>query len=209
MEIKNRVRWTLSTFIFAGIMGLVGVLLRGPVPLPSVDVDAWASAVTNNQYFVAQVLILFAYVLPFLGFWGLYASLSDQENVERIAFWGFMASIIGTSLAIATLGVFSYISPVLAENYLMGDHQSPEIITQVATGKPAAINLLGGFLYLLGTLLLGIAVWRSNSQPKWIGLLLGLHGISLVFGFMYYPLLILSWLFFLAAGVWLFIIFRR
>ncbi|MCK4827001.1 hypothetical protein KA005_65310 [bacterium] len=86
---------------------MIGLLLRGPVPLPNVDVNAWVKAVTQDTYFLAQALTLFAYVVPFLGFWGLYASLAEQEQVEKPAFWGFMTSIIGTSLAIATLGVFS------------------------------------------------------------------------------------------------------
>lgn len=204
---KNRIRWSLFTIVLSGVLGLIGLLLRGPVPLPNVDVNAWVKAVTQDTYFLAQALTLFAYVVPFFGFWGLYASLAEQEKVEKPAFWGFMTSIIGTSLAIATLGVFSYVSPYLAEYYLLGDLQSPDIITQIATGKPALINLFGGFLYLLGTGLLGWAVWRSELLPKWSGLLIAGHGLCLVFGFMFYPLGVLSWVFLLLAGLWLFINF--
>ena len=208
MRINKRIQWTMTTFILGGILGLASVLLRGPVPMPSVDVDTWANVVTNENYFLTQLLTLIAYILPYLGFWGLYASLSGQQNTEKLAFWGFMASIIGTSLAIAMLGVLSYVSPILAENFLQGDLSSPEVITQVTTGNPLWINLFGGFLYLLGTVFLGIAIWRSDSLPKWSGMLVGLHGLFLVFGFMFYPLLILSWLFILFAGLWLFINLR-
>lgn len=206
---QKRIRWSLFTFVIGGMLGLIGLLLRGPVPLPSVDVITWAQAVTSENYFAAQVSTILAYVVPFFGFWGLYAWLADHEDVEKIAFWGFITSIIGTSLAIATLGVFSFVSPFLAENFLLGDLQAPEIITQVASGRPAMINLSGGFLYLLGTGLLGFAIWRSKVLPKWTGLLLGFHGLCLVFGFMYYPLLLLSWVFLLVAGVWWFVIFGR
>ena len=195
----------MSTFILGGILGLVGVQLRGPVPMPRADVNTWAQAVTNENYFLTQLLTLIAYVLPYLRFWGLYASLSVRGNTEKLAFWGFMASIIGASLAIAMLGVFSYVSPILAENFLQGDLSSPGVITQVATGNPVLINLLGGLLYLIGTALLGIAIWRSDSLPKWSGVLVGLLGLFLVIGFMFHPLLILSWLFILFSGEWLFI----
>ena len=179
--------------------------MRGPVPLPSVDVETWTAAVTGDYYFYAQVLILIAYVMPFFGFWGLYEWLSERDEVEKLAFWGFLTAIIGTSLAIATLGVFSYVNPYLAEEYMLGDLQAPEIITQIATGRPAVINISDGSLYLLGTVLLGMTVWRSGLLPKWSGVLIAAHGLSLIFGFIFFPLLLASWVFLLLAGWWLFV----
>lgn len=142
--------------------------------------------------------------MPYFGFWALYAYLARIERVERIAFWGFISSIIGTSLALPTLGIFSFVSPQIAQRYLQGDNNLPEIITLVATGQPVMINLLGGTIYLIGTGLLGVAIWRSGILPKWAGLLVGLHGLFLVFGFMLFPLLVLSWIFLLSAGLWIF-----
>lgn len=203
MESSTRIRWSLLTLLVGSVLGIIGLVLRGPVPLPNVDVDAWARAVTGSNYFLAQILTIFAYVIPYFGFWAVYASLAKIDKVERLAFWGFMYSIIGTSLAIATLGVFSFVSPQLAERYFLGDNQLPEIVSQVATGQPAIINILGGMLYLLGTGLLGLAIWRSGSLPKWSGLLIALHGLFLVFGFMLFPMLLLSWVFLLCGGLWL------
>lgn len=205
MERSKRIRWSLLTFTLASVLGIIGLMLRGPLPLPNVDVDAWAKVVSSANYFPAQVLTIFAYVIPFFGFWGLYARLAEEEKVEQVAFWGFMNSIIGTSLAIATLGVFSFVSPNLAELYLLGDSHLPEIITQIATGKPAVINLFGGVLYLLGTGLMGLAIWQSEFFPRWAGLLMAVHGLFLVFGFMYFPILVLSWVCLLIAGIWLFL----
>lgn len=205
MENQNRIRWSLFTFVLGSALGLIGLLIRGPVPLPSVDVEIWAMAVSSESYFTAQVLTLLAYVIPFFGFWALYDLLATKERVEKLAFWGFMTAIIGTSLAIATLGVFSYVSPYLAEDFMLGNLDAPDMITQIATGRPAIINIFGGILYLLGTIMLGLAVWRSDLLPKWPGFLIAAHGLSLVFGFMFYPLLLASWIFLLAGGLWLFI----
>ena len=206
MQMVNsaRIRLSILTLAIGSVLGLIGFVLRGPVPLPNMDVDTWAQAVTASNYFLAQVLTIFAYILPYFGFWALYAFLARIERVERIAFWGFMSSIIGTSLALATLGIFSFVSPQIAQRYLQGDNNLPEIITLVATGQPAMINLLGGTIYLIGTGLLGVAIWRSGILPKWTGLLVGLHGLFLVFGFMLFPLLFLSWIFLLSAGLWIF-----
>jgi len=203
--ISKRVRGSLLTFTIAGVFGLVGVVLRGPVPLPSVDVNIWANVVSSESYFLAQLLTLIAYVLPYFGFWGIYASLAEKVEVERAAFWGFILSIIGTSLAIAMLGVFSYVSPYLAELYLLGEENLPDIVTQIATGRPLWVNLTGGFLYLFGTFLLGWSIWRSGRFKRWPGFLIALHGLCLVFGFMFFPVLILSWVFLILAGLGLFL----
>ena len=200
----TRIRLSILTLAIGSVLGLIGLVLRGPVPLRNMDVDTWAQAVTASNYFLAQVLTIFAYILPYFGFWALYAYLASIEQVERIAFWGFMSSIIGTSLALATLGIFSFVSPQIAQRYLQGDNNLPEIITLIATGQPVMINLLGGTIYLIGTGLLGVAIWRSGILPKWAGLLVGLHGLFLVFGFMLFPLLFLSWIFLLSAGLWIF-----
>ena len=105
---------SILTLAIGSVLGLIGLVLRGPVPLPNMDVDTWAQAVTASNYFLAQVLTIFAYILPYFGFWALYAYLARIERVERIAFRGFMSSIIGTSLALPTLGIFSFVSPQLA-----------------------------------------------------------------------------------------------
>ena len=206
MQIKNstRIRLSILTLAIGSVHGIIGLALRGPEPLPNLDVDTWAQAVTGSNYFLAQFLTIFAYILPYFGFWALYAYLASIEQVERIAFWGFMSSIIGTSLALATLGIFSFVNPQIAQRYLQGDNYLPEIITHVATGQPAIINLLGGTIYLIGTGLLGLAIWRSGILPKLAGVLIALHGLSLIFGFTLFPLLILSWVFLLIAGLWIF-----
>jgi len=208
MEYSARIRMGLLSLVAGSVLGIVGLVLRGPVPLPNVDVDTWAQAVTGNKYFQAQILTIFAYVLPYFGFWAIYAYLVKAAKVERSAFWGFMCSIVGTSLALPTLGIFSFVSPHLAQRYLQGENQLPEIITQVATGQPAVINLLGGTIYLIGTGLLGVAIWRSGLLPKWAGLLIALHGLLLVVGFALFPLLVLSWVFLFCAGLWMFLIIK-
>ena len=81
----------------------------------------------------------------------------------------------------------------------------PEIIIQVATGQPAIINLLGGTFYLIGTILLGVAIWRSKTYYKWAGLLFALHGLFLVIGFTTFLILVLGWVFLFFGGLWVFV----
>jgi len=202
---SKRIRWSLLTLVFGSLIGVIALLLRGPVPLPNVDVDAWAWAVTGKSYNLAQILLIVAYVIPFFGFWAIYAVLQSEEKVEKLAFWGFMGGILGTALAMPTLGIFSFMSPPLAQGYLGGNDRLPDLITRVAFGRPAIINLSGGTIYLLGMVLLGLAIWRSGNLPKWTGLMMALHGLALVFGFTLFPVLVLGWVLLLIAGLWLFV----
>lgn len=209
MKISKRIRLGLLTLVFGSILGIIGLVMRGPAPLPNMDVEAWVQVVTGSNYFIAQVLYIFAYVLPYFGFWALYALLSKVEAVEKIAFWGFMGSVVGTSLALPTLGIMSFVGPEIAQRYLQGDTQLPEIITQVVIGQPAIINLLGGTIYLIGTALLGWAIWRSKKNLKWAGLLLALHGLFLVIGFTLFPVLLLGWVFLFFVGLGLYLESQR
>ena len=90
MESAPPIRLSLLTLVIGSVMGIIVLVQRGPVPLPHVDVDTWARAVSGNNYFLAQVLTIFAYVIPYFGFWAVYASLTKIDKVERIAFWSFM-----------------------------------------------------------------------------------------------------------------------
>ena len=201
---QARLRPSLLALPIGGLIGIVALLLRGPVsPLPDADPVVWVEAVTTPVYSYAQYAYTVAYVLPYLGFWALYAYLMQVEGVERIAFWGFMGAIVGTSLALPTLGVFSYVNPLLGKLYVQGEHHLLQIITDVVTGPPAIINLLGGTIYLAGTILLGIATWRSGTLPKWAGAFLALHGALLVFGFAILTVLVLSWVFLVVGSGWI------
>jgi len=198
-----RLRIGLLTLPAGGLLGFVALLLRGAVPpLPSADPAVWTKAVTAALYAPAQYAYIIAYVLPYLGFWALYVYLK-QSKFERLAFWGFMGAIVGTSLALPTLGVFAYVNPLLGELYAQGDQRMEQILASVVTGPPVVINLLGGTLYLLGAVLLGVAVWRSGRLPRWAGLLLALHGALLVFGFAILWVLLLSWAFLVVGGGWI------
>lgn len=67
-ENSTRIRLSVLTFAIGSVLGIIGLLLRGPIPLPQMDVDAWAQVVTGSNYILAQVLTIFVYVLPYFGF---------------------------------------------------------------------------------------------------------------------------------------------
>ena len=83
-----RLRFGLLTLPIGGLIGVVALLLRGPVaPLPGIDPAAWVKAVTADLYAPAQYAYMIAYVLPYLGFWALYAYLDNVTFAKTAEVW--------------------------------------------------------------------------------------------------------------------------
>ena len=79
-----RIRYSLWTLPVAGLLGTAALLLRGPVPpLPDLDPAAWAEAVTGSRYPFTQYAYIVAYVVPYPGFWALYAALAAHRYRGR------------------------------------------------------------------------------------------------------------------------------
>jgi len=197
---RNKIILCLVTLPLSGILALVALVLRKFVGMPGGDLSVWAGVVVSNNYSIAQYLYILAYVFPFLGFWALYMFLM-QRNVERLAFWGLVGTLLGTGLPLTTLGVFAYASPALGKLYLQGDTHLPQVITEIAMGSSMVMGLPGAIFYVAGCLLFGIAFWRSGASNKWAGALFALHGLLVSFGFGSALMLFLSWILLIASGL--------
>ena len=196
----SRIRIGLWSMPVASLVGLVGILLRGPFALPVPDVDAWAGAATQSSFTIGQILLIAGYVLPFFGFWALYAYLSEKIG-EKIAFWGFMLSVWGTALALPGLGITAFAGPLAAESYLAGQGHTADLIMNAMMNRGFAVSIAAAICYSVGPILLGIALWRSSAAPRWTALGFGLHGLCLSFGFGFYPVLIFGWVILIASSV--------
>ena len=189
----KRIVFCLWTLPGAGLLAILGLVLRQFAGLPGEDLASWAKIVSSVNYFNGQVLYILAYLLPFLGFWALYIFLARQK-METLAFWGLAGTLFGTALPLATLGVFAYASPELGKLYLQGAENLPQVITDIAMGPSMPLGMTGALLYVTGCTLFGIGVWKSAVLPKWPAAVLVLHGLLISFGFASPPMLVLSWL---------------
>ncbi len=194
---------SLLTLPISGAIGTVAVLVRGPLGLPLDDATEWARVTASGLYLVTQVAVLVAFVLPFFGLVSLYAYLARNDRVERLAFVGLLTSLIGTALALPALGILTFVAPVVSRLVLQGQAHLSQVVVEAITGPGLIVGLLSAILYTLGSLCLGIAVWRYKTLPKWAGVLFALHGLLLSFGFTFFPALILGWTLFTASGSWI------
>lgn len=199
---KSRIRIALWLLPAAGIIGLVGVLLRGPNALPIPDSIQWAAVATQPIFMMAHFLLIIGYVLPFIGFWALYEIFKDQKG-EKSAFWGFMLSVWGTALALPALGIAAFAGPLAAEAFLADNPSTASMITDAVMGSGFIVGMAAAVGYTIGPALYGVAIWRSSILPKWAGLLFALHGICLSLGFGLYPVLVIGWVLFIVSSGWI------
>jgi len=189
------------TIPVAGALAVVALLFRGPVILPTGNVPEWASTVSTGVYLATQYGMIVAFVLPLLGFWALYEHISQARQVERLAFVGMLASVWGTALALPTLGITAFVTPVAGKLYGSGLTEIIQVVSESVTRSAMGIGLISAVLYTVGPLLLGVAAWRSGLVPRGAAILFALHGALLSFGFSLFPLLILGWVLLTISGI--------
>jgi hypothetical protein len=163
---------TTAAWIRAGLFTLpVFALLTawatiGAQPDAAVDPEGWARFVSSPSYLVGHVLgSTGGSILAIFGTIALGAWLAGSRSV-RLGLAAMVVALLGQTLLLAGGAVSTFALPAMGQAYFRG-------VEEVATMSfPIAMSIfvLGGMLFaLVGNVLLGIAVWRSGTLPRWAG----------------------------------------
>ena len=187
MSTPNTTRWI-------GI-GLLGLPLYGaltffsslnPQPDPNTHYEAWARFVTTNGYVLNH---LFASVLGIIfvifGTFALGAYLT-RSRAGRMGLVAMVIAVFGHALFLTIGGVSTFAAPVEGQAYLAGMEEIENLPTSLAVTLQLAS--FGGSILLgfVGNVLLGVAVWRSGTLPKWAGALWAAAPVLMyIFGLVY------------------------
>jgi hypothetical protein len=129
--------------------------------------EAWARYVGSTSYLVTH---LFAAtggtILAIFGVFALGAYLSTGRS-GRLGLAAMVTAAAGHALLMVPSVISTFATPAIAEAYLAG---MEDVLTGVEF-HPAmmATYLIGLSLAFVGNVLLGVAVWRSGTLPKWSG----------------------------------------
>jgi len=98
---------------------------------------------------------------------GAYLSRSRAGHLGLVA---MVITVLGYALFLTIGGVSAFASPGEGQAYLAGDEEFAEIAASgFAVVAQTWTLLLAAMLLLVGNVLLGVAVWRSGTLPRWAG----------------------------------------
>jgi hypothetical protein len=149
-------RWCGMALVAAGVLVVVATLLH-----PSRE-TATTIVASELRLVAAHTVYTVAWLLVLLGLPGLYAA--ERGGMARLGLVGFLTAFIGTYL-IAVTGNFGFLAPVLARH-------SPAVLDSISQHSPVVIiNGLAAVLFMIGYVLLGVAMIRTVALPRWSGVL--------------------------------------
>src|SRR5215218_8835108 len=171
MSAANTTKW-----IGVGLLGLplYGVLTFwssfDPQPDPNTDYEAWAHYVSTNCYVLKHLFgSILGMILALFGTIALGAYLS-RSRAGRLGLVAMVITVLGYALFLTIGGVSAFASPGEGQAYLAGDEEFAEIAASgFAVVAQTWTLLLAAMLLLVGNVLLGVAVWRSGTLPRWAG----------------------------------------
>jgi hypothetical protein len=133
----------------------------------------YAEYVTTTAFLLSHLVAsIVGTTLGILGVIALSALLA--RAAPRLALAGLVLSVVGLAFILTVIGAAAYAQPAIGDAYLAGQEAAAERINDGVYGTATfAIALPGVLAYSLGAILLGIAIWRASSLPRWAGVLYG------------------------------------
>jgi len=158
--------------------GLVGLPLAGaltfwsslrPQPDPNVHYEAWSRFVTTDHYVLTHVFgSILGLILAIFGTFALGAYLSSSR-AGRMGMTAMVLTVFGSALFLPGMGVSAFAAPVEGQAHLAGIEELRALPDILANTMGALTALLMVVLIFVGNVLLGVAVWRSGTLPRWAG----------------------------------------
>jgi hypothetical protein len=172
MSAPNTARW-----IGTGLLGLplYGALTfwssLNPQPDPNTRYEAWSRFVTTDHYVLTHLFgSILGLVLAIFGTFALGTYLANGR-AGRLGLVAMIVTVAGSSLFLPAMGVSTFAAPEEGQAYLAGIEEFARLPPSFADAAFAATSLLVVLLLFVGNVLLGVAVWRSETLPRWAGAL--------------------------------------
>jgi hypothetical protein len=202
---QSWIRLGIFTLPCSGIIGTISVLLPGVFINPSIDPEGFARA--SSSIGAGNMLGIVALVLWLVGIQALYSFLAEM-SVGRWALAALISSFAGIGLFLPLAGILAFAAPVAGRIYLNGDKNAIGFITDpISISNPSAL-LFGGMsvlLFIAGSLIFGLVIWRSQTLPKWAGIVYAVAGtLSFLSAPLYnFTVALLGSLLLLISGGWI------
>ncbi|MHA7290158.1 hypothetical protein ACX80V_10980 [Arthrobacter sp. MDT3-24] len=165
---------SISRWIRAGLWALpVSWLVTSwstldPQPDQAKDPEAWARFVSSDAYQFSHLFGSTAgTILALFGLFALGCSMANSRT-GSLAMASMVTAVAGTALLLVPAVISTFATPAIGKAYLGGNQ---DVMQLEFPASMTGAFLLGLLLAFVGTVLLGIAVWRSHVLPRWAGAL--------------------------------------
>ncbi len=182
-----RVDWTIRAgalaFALAALMTLPA-LFSGHPPTDPAHNREFALGANTFTYRLTTALAIYAFAPLILGTFALYGVLS-RGVARHWAMAGLVVTVVGACLLLPGTAYVLVVMPAAGILISQGNDQEILRLLDQIFREPGWIPLfLGGIVYSLSPIVLGIAVWRSAMMPRWVALLLVVSGVIAVPAFL-------------------------
>jgi hypothetical protein len=142
-----------------------------PQPDPNTHLEAWSRYVTTNHYVLGHLLFsILGLILAIFGVFALGAYLA-RSRAGRLGLVAMVVTVMGFALFLPLQAVSTFSAPEEGQAVLAGVEEFEKLPPIFANTIFALTSLVFIVLALVGNVLLGVAVWRSGTLPKWAGAL--------------------------------------
>jgi hypothetical protein len=159
--------WTTAGMVALTLYAiLLAVGTWAPQPDQVTDPDGWARFVASSSYLVSHIATsVLGPVLVILGTFALTALLVPRA--PRLALSGLVLSTVGQVLLTVPGVISTFATPAVAEAYLGGNR---DVMRLEFSGTMIIITMLAVLLTVAGNVVLGVAVARTRTFPRWTGI---------------------------------------
>jgi hypothetical protein len=165
-NIINWIRIGLLALPISGLLTTWSTLI--PQPNPTTEFEAWSRFVSTTEYLISHLLgTNLGIILLIFGVIALGAYLAKGGRSGRLGLVAMVIMIAANALALMSAGGWStFAAPAIGRAYLSGIEEAMRIDVGI---DYIVIFMLVIVLAFIGNVLLGIAIWRSRTLPKWAG----------------------------------------
>jgi len=131
------------------------------------DFHAYAEYVTTTSFLVSHLVgSILGTTIGIFGVLALGAILATTGE-RRLALQGLVLSVAGMAFIMTLFGAAAFAQPAIGRAYLAGQQAAVAINSDLYGAPAVVVGVTGGLLYSAGAVLLGIALWRAGTLPRW------------------------------------------
>src|SRR5918998_5275833 len=166
-EQNSATNWIRAGLVVLPVYGLLTAWSSlGAQPDQVKEPEAWARYVSSTSYLVSHLIgSTGGTILAIFGVFALGAYLANSR-AGRLGLAAMVVAAAGHAMLLVPSVISTFATPALGEAYLSGIEEAMKVEFHPAM---TVVYLLGLLLAFVGNVLLGVAVWRSGTLPKWAG----------------------------------------